>query len=54
MSSIRGREVAPAQRSSVRRCEDALNALDFGNGLLGVHSVSISIMAAAIVKPNRT
>ena len=39
--SIRGREVARAQRSGVRRCENALNPLDFGNSLLGVHSVPI-------------
>jgi len=38
--SIRSREVAGAQRSGVRLCEDALKALDFGNGLLGVHSVT--------------
>jgi hypothetical protein len=31
--SIRRREVAGAQRSGVRHCEDALKALDFGNGL---------------------
>jgi len=42
VSSIRSREVARAQRSGVRHCEDALKALDFGNSLLGVHSVSIS------------
>jgi hypothetical protein len=35
--SIRSREVAAAERSGVRRCEDALQPLDFGNGLLGVH-----------------
>jgi len=38
---IRSREVTLAQRSDVRHREDALKALDFGNGLLGVHSVSI-------------
>jgi hypothetical protein len=48
--SIRGREVARTQRSGVRRCEDALKALDFGNSLLGVHSVSISNMSGATVK----
>ena len=48
--SIRGREVARTQRSGVRRCEDALKALDFGNSLLGVHSVSISNMSVATVK----
>jgi hypothetical protein len=37
MSSIRGREVARAQRSMVWLREDSLQALDFGNGLLGVH-----------------
>ena len=50
VSSIRSREVARAQRSSVRLCEDALKALDFGNSLLGVHSVTISNMGVAIVK----
>jgi hypothetical protein len=35
--SIRSREVAPAQRSGVRLCEDALKALDFGNSLFSVH-----------------
>ena len=48
--SIRSREVARAQRSGVGRCEDALKVLDFGNRLLGVHSVSISNMRVAIVK----
>jgi hypothetical protein len=54
MSSIGSREVASAERSGVRLCEDALKALDFGNSLLGVHSVSISNMAVAIVKRNGT
>jgi hypothetical protein len=36
--SIRSPEVARAQRSGVRRCEDALQVLDFGNRLLDVHS----------------
>jgi hypothetical protein len=35
--SIRGHEVARAQRPTVRLCEDALKALYFGNGLLSVH-----------------
>ena len=48
--SIRSREVARAQRSIVRRCEDALYPLDFGNSLLGVHSVPISNMGVAFVK----
>jgi hypothetical protein len=47
---IGSREVARAQRSGVRHCEDALKALDFGNGLLGVHSVPISDVSVAIVK----
>jgi hypothetical protein len=38
--AIRSRKIARAQPSGVRRCEDALKALDFGNCLLGVHSVS--------------
>ena len=37
MSSICGREVARAQRSMVWLREDSFQALDFGNGLLGVH-----------------
>jgi hypothetical protein len=48
--SIRSSEVARAQRSGVRVRKDALKALDFGNSLLGVHSVSISNMSVAIVK----
>ena len=47
--SIRSREVARAQRSGVRHCEDALKALDFGNGLLSVHSVPISDTGMAVV-----
>ena len=35
--SIRGRDVACAQRSGVRYRVDALQPLDFGNGPLGVH-----------------
>jgi len=35
--SIGSRDVACTQRSGVGHCEDALKALDFGNGLLGVH-----------------
>jgi hypothetical protein len=50
VSSIRSSEVVRAQRSSVRDCEDPLKALDFGNSLLGVHSVPISNMSVAIVK----
>jgi hypothetical protein len=34
---IRRREVTRVQRSGVELCEDALKALDFGNGLLGIH-----------------
>ena len=49
VSSIRSCEVARAQGSGVRHCEDALKALDFGNSLLGVHSVSISNIRVAIV-----
>jgi hypothetical protein len=52
--SIRSREVAPAERSSVRRCEDALKELDVGNSLLGVHSVPISDIGVAIVKRSGT
>jgi hypothetical protein len=44
MPSIRSREVACAERPRIRRSEDTLKALDFGNGLLSVHSVSISDM----------
>ena len=35
--AIRSREVAQAQRSSVRHREDALQSLDFSNGLFSVH-----------------
>jgi hypothetical protein len=48
--SIRSREVARAQRSGVRHCEDTLKALDLGDSLLGVHSASISDIGMAIVK----
>jgi hypothetical protein len=41
VSPIRSREIACAQRSRVGHHEDALQPLDFSNGLLGVHSVSI-------------
>ena len=36
--AIRSREIALAQGSSVRRCEDVLQPLDFGNPALSVHS----------------
>jgi hypothetical protein len=49
--SIRSRQVARSQRSGVRSGKDALEALNFGNGLLRVHSVTISIMNVATVKP---
>jgi hypothetical protein len=48
--SIRSREVALGQRSNVRHCQDALKTLDFGDSLLGVHSVSISNISMATVK----
>ena len=35
--SIRDREVARAQRSGIRHCEEALEPLDFGDSLLSVH-----------------
>jgi hypothetical protein len=35
--SIHSREVTRGHRSGVRDVEDALQPLDFGNGLLGVH-----------------
>ena len=41
VSAIRSREVARSQGSGIQVCEDALKALDFGNSLLGVHSVNI-------------
>jgi len=50
---IRSREVAPAERSGVRHCEDSLKALDVGNGLLGVHTVPISNTDGPIVKRGR-
>jgi len=37
MLPIRSREVTCAQRSGVRHREDALQPLDFGKGLVGVH-----------------
>jgi hypothetical protein len=37
MPSIRSREIAQAQRSRVRHCENALQKLDFGDGLFSVH-----------------
>jgi hypothetical protein len=52
VSSIRSQEVARTQRSGVRRCEDMLKALDLGNSLLGIHSVSISNIRVAMVKPS--
>jgi hypothetical protein len=52
VSSIRSRKIARAQRSNVRHREDALKALDFGNSLLGVHSVPISNIRVAMVKPS--
>jgi hypothetical protein len=39
--SIGSREVAWAHRSGIGHGEDALKPLDFGNGLLSVHSLSI-------------
>jgi hypothetical protein len=49
MPPIRSREVDCVQRSRVGHREDALQSLDFGNGLRGVHSVPISNMGMAIV-----
>jgi hypothetical protein len=37
MPSIRSGEIAPAQRSGVLHCENALKALDLGDSLLRVH-----------------
>jgi hypothetical protein len=54
MPSIRSSEIACAQRSRVGHREDALQPLDFGNGLLGVHSVSISNISTATVKRDGT
>jgi hypothetical protein len=48
MPSIRRREVP--RPTSIRRCEDTLQPLDFSNGLLGVHSVPLSNMGMVIVK----
>jgi hypothetical protein len=50
--SIRSRKIAWAQRSNVRHREDALKAFDVGNSLLGVHSVPISNIRVAMVKPS--
>jgi hypothetical protein len=52
MPPIRSREVVRAQRSGVRRCEDALKVLNVGNSSLGVHSVPISDIRVAMVKPS--
>jgi hypothetical protein len=52
VSSIRSRKIARAQWSNVRHREDALKAFDFGNSLLGVHSVPISNIRIAVVKPS--
>jgi hypothetical protein len=40
--SIRSREIVSAHRSGVRHRKGALQPLDFSDGLLGVHSSSIS------------
>ena len=48
--SICRREIARAKRSGVWVCKDALKALDLGDNVLGVHSVPISNMGAAVVK----
>gem|GEM_PF-5137849 len=50
--SIRSRKIARAQRSNVRHRKDALKAFDFGNSLFGVHSVPISNIKGAMVKPS--
>lgn len=41
MPSIRCREVAWAQRSGVRHREDALQPLNFSDGLVNVHAAQI-------------
>jgi len=48
--SIRGRNVARAQRSRVRRGENALQPVDFGNGLLNVHPCQSSSRKRESVK----
>jgi hypothetical protein len=48
--SIGSHEVECGQRSRVGRRENALQTLDFGNSLLGVHAVSISSISPATVK----
>lgn len=50
MPSICSGEVTWAQRSKVWHREDSLEAFDFGNSLLGVHSVPISDIGMPIVK----
>ena len=40
VASIRSREVARAQWSVIRRCEDPLQQLDFSDGLFSIHSVT--------------
>jgi len=41
MRSVRGCEIAGAERSGVRHGEDTLELLDLGNGAIGVHRSSI-------------
>src|SRR2546430_17531692 len=48
--SIGSREVSRSQRTGFWNRKSALQPLDFGNGLLGIHSVSISNISTTTVK----
>ena len=39
--SIGSREVALAERSGIGHCQDALQPLNFGNGLFSIHPASM-------------
>jgi len=41
--AIRSREIAQAQRSRVRHCEDALKVLDFDDSSVNVHAAQIRL-----------
>jgi hypothetical protein len=41
--AIGSRDVAPAHRSGIGHCENALQKLDFGNGLFNVHAAQIGM-----------
>jgi hypothetical protein len=41
--SIRSREIAQAQRSGVRHCENSLKVFDFGDSSVNVHAAQIRL-----------